>query len=146
MFLSTKRLVPQSCKFLLLTTMVPTLTIGWGTRYLTETHRVSRTNSKSMLTQVWYIYFGNTGCWVFQAGRGYKIWNNQHTQRKVFNFENCCNRGASKSAKIALSKSIVVCLLLKWCPIFDSSPLHQFSKFNNFLWVCWFLVFRQKSF
>ena len=30
-------------------------------------------------------------------------------------------------------------LFLKWCPIFDSSPLHQFSKFNNFLWACWFL-------
>ena len=29
--------------------------------------------------------------------------------------------------------------LLKWCPIFDTSPLTQFSKFNNFLWVCWFL-------
>ena len=25
---------------------------------------------------------------------------------------------------------------LKWSPIFDTSPLHQFSKFNNFLWVC----------
>ena len=23
--------------------------------------------------------------------------------------------------------------------LFDNSPLHQFSKFNNFLWVCWFL-------
>ena len=23
--------------------------------------------------------------------------------------------------------------------LFDTSPLHQFSKFNNFLWVCWFL-------
>ena len=22
---------------------------------------------------------------------------------------------------------------------FDTSSLHQFSKFNNFLWVCWFL-------
>ena len=30
-------------------------------------------------------------------------------------------------------------LLLKWCPIFDSSPLIQNSKFNNFLWVCWCL-------
>ena len=30
-------------------------------------------------------------------------------------------------------------LLLKWCPIFDSSPLIQNSKFNNFLWLCWFL-------
>ena len=23
--------------------------------------------------------------------------------------------------------------------LFDTSPLHRFSKFNNFLWVCWFL-------
>ena len=30
-------------------------------------------------------------------------------------------------------------LFLKWFPSFDSSPLHQFSKFNNFLWVHWFL-------
>ena len=29
--------------------------------------------------------------------------------------------------------------LLKWRPIFDSSPLTQISKFNNFLWVCWVL-------
>ena len=29
--------------------------------------------------------------------------------------------------------------LVEWCPIFDNSPLTQFSKFNNFLWVCWFL-------
>jgi hypothetical protein len=28
---------------------------------------------------------------------------------------------------------------LKWCPICDTSPLTQFSKFNNFFWVCWFL-------
>ena len=30
-------------------------------------------------------------------------------------------------------------LLQKWCLIFDSSPLNQFSKFMNFLWVCWFV-------
>ena len=30
-------------------------------------------------------------------------------------------------------------LFLKWLLIFDTSPLTQFSKFNNFLWVCWFL-------
>ena len=35
---------------------------------------------------------------------------------------------------------------LKWCPIFDTSPLHQFSKFNNFLWVCWFLGKNLSSF
>ena len=29
---------------------------------------------------------------------------------------------------------------LKWCPVFDTSPSTQFSKFNNFLWACQFLV------
>ena len=28
--------------------------------------------------------------------------------------------------------------------LFDTSPLHQFSQLNNFLWICW--CFRQKSF
>ena len=32
---------------------------------------------------------------------------------------------------------------LKGCPIFESSLLHQFAKFNNFLWVL-MLIFRQK--
>ena len=35
---------------------------------------------------------------------------------------------------------------LKWCPIFDTSPLTQFSNFNNFLWVCWFLGKNLSSF
>ena len=30
-------------------------------------------------------------------------------------------------------------LFLKCHLFFDTSPLNQFSKFNNFLWVCWFL-------
>ena len=29
---------------------------------------------------------------------------------------------------------------LKWRPIFDSSPLPQFLKFDNFLLACWFLA------
>ena len=29
--------------------------------------------------------------------------------------------------------------LLKWCPSFDNSLLHQFKKYNNFLLVYWFL-------
>ena len=29
---------------------------------------------------------------------------------------------------------------LHFLTLFDTSPLHQFSKFNNFLWVYWFLV------
>ena len=31
-------------------------------------------------------------------------------------------------------------LTLKILALFDISPLHQFSKFNNFLWVWWFLA------
>ena len=34
--------------------------------------------------------------------------------------------------------------LLKWCPIFDSSPLLQFSKFNNFIWLQ--LIYSQNFF
>ena len=56
---------------------------------------------------------------------------NQHTERKLLNFENWINGKVSKSAKIWLSKSIFL--------LFDTSPLTQFSKFNNFLWVCWIL-------
>ena len=32
-----------------------------------------------------------------------------------------------------------ITLLLKGCPIFDSSPLIQNKLFNNFSWVYWFL-------
>ena len=32
-----------------------------------------------------------------------------------------------------------ITLLLKWCPISDGSLFIQNSKFNNYLWVCWFL-------
>ena len=27
-----------------------------------------------------------------------------------------------------------------WKLNFDTSPPHQFAKFNNFLWICWFLT------
>ena len=90
---------------------------------------------------------------------------NQHSQRKSLNFENWSSNKLSKSANIWLSKSIFyvknhpkLCdfffieeyefrntflnhfIFLKWCPIFDSSPLLQFSKFNDFLCECWFLA------
>ena len=31
-----------------------------------------------------------------------------------------------------------ITLFSKMMPIFYSSPWHQFSKFNHFLWLCWF--------
>ena len=40
------------------------------------------------------------------SSRGIKLPKNQHTQRKLLNFENWCNGEVSKSAKILLSKSI----------------------------------------
>ena len=75
---------------------------------------------------------------------------------KLLNFENWFSGEMSKSAKspnlLTLKVNFVyqklsesfsfffsLTLLLKWCSIFESSPLNQFSKFNNFLWVCWFL-------
>ena len=98
--------------------------------------------------------------------------NNQHTQRKLLNFENWVSGEVSKSAKShnlltfkvnylyqKLSESFSICFslkffvndifwsilkslsLLKWCPIFNTSPLTQFSKFNNFLWVFFILKF-----
>ena len=63
---------------------------------------------------------------------------------KLPNFENWSNGELSKSTKIWLSKSIFNVKnhwkILKWCPIFDSSPLLQFSKFNGFLCLFWFLA------
>ena len=106
------------------------------------------------------------GLWSFQAG-GTKLERflpkNQHTQRKLLNFENWVNGEVSKSARIYIKNwlwnlshffslgayfllltffdniEIERLLFLKWCLFFDTSPLIQFSKFNNFLWACWFL-------
>ena len=59
----------------------------------------------------WYnVNYGNTGCGGFQVGgTKSKIFlpKNQHTQRKLLNFENWVNGEVSKSAKILLSKSIL---------------------------------------
>ena len=99
--------------------------------------------------------------WSFQTKLESFLPKNQHTERKLLNFKFWIDCELSKSAKIWLSKSIFyvknhpklspfffieeyqlfdkinfsITLLLKWCPIFDSSTLIQNSKFNNFLWV-----------
>ena len=41
--------------------------------------------------------------------------------------------------------NVWIILLLKWCPIFDSSPFIQNSKFNDY-WVCWFLCKNRSNF
>ena len=56
-----------------------------------------------------------------------KLSKNQHTQRKLLNFESWCNGELSKKAKIWFSKSIFY------------TKDHQFSKSNDFLRVWWFL-------
>ena len=97
---------------------------------------------------------------------------NQHTQRKLLNFEKWCMGMGEKVPKFNfLTSKIIVSqfffslkntnlrtnfccywhfsiipifkslYFLKWCPIFDSLPPHQFAKFNDFLLSR--LVFRQ---
>ena len=65
-------------------------------------------NKKRELYWVWLLW--QYGLWSFQTG-GTKIEiflpKNQHTQRKLFNFENWVSGELSKSAKIWLSKSIL---------------------------------------
>ena len=55
------------------------------------------------------MQYGNTGCGVFKRG-GTKLerflLKNQHTKRKILNFEFGINGKLSKNAKILLSKSI----------------------------------------
>ena len=59
---------------------------------------------KYLLSSLWWYWLSS-----FQ-GRGTKLERflpkNQHTQRKLLNFENLCNGEVSKSAKISHSKSI----------------------------------------
>ena len=54
-------------------------------------------------------YYGNTGCGVFKRG--------------IQNWKDFCLQINPK----------------EFLTLFDTSPLHQFSKFNNFLWVRWSL-------
>ena len=89
---------------------------------------------------------------------------NQHTERKLLNFETWCsavgsvkkcqsltfkvnfstsknyqNQGAHCYWHFLITSLFKSLYFQKWCPIFDTSPLTQFSRFNNFLWVCLFL-------
>ena len=41
--------------------------------------------------------------------------------------------------RFLITKFLKSLYFLKWRPIFDTYPLTQIWKFNNFLWVCWFL-------
>ena len=128
-----------------------------------------------------YCLLWQYGLWSFQTG-GTKLERflpkNQHTQRKLLNFENWISGEVSKSAKSSnlltfkvnflyqkLSESFSIFFSLKninlgalflLLTVFDNTnfwiiidcdlffkllrpPLIQFSKFNNCLWVCWFL-------
>ena len=81
---------------------------------------------------LWYY-----GLSSFQAG-GTKLERflpkNQH--RKLLNFGNWIN---GKGSKIWLSKSIFYVKNHRNFSHFFFIEIHQFSKFTNFLQVCWFL-------
>ena len=71
-----------------------------------------------------HMHNGNTGCRVFKRG--------------IQNWKDFC-------LKINIPKGnfwffdIKIDFESQNLALFDTSPLTQFSKFNNFLWVCWFL-------
>ena len=102
------------------------------------------------------------GLWSFQTG-GTKLERflskNQQTQRKLLNFENWVSREVSKSAKSPNLLTFKVNFLCQnffsfkdinlryfsfreeknnWFLKTSEAPLTRFSKFNNFLWVCWY--------
>ena len=79
-------------------------------------------------------HYGSTGCGVFK--RGVQCWKdflpkNQHSQRKLLNFENWCNEEVSKSARIFYVK-------YHWnlCPFFFS--LKNINLAANFLLLTFF--------
>ena len=87
--------------------------------------------AKNYLCALWQY-----GLWSFQMGDTKLerfLPENQHTQRKLLNFE----FWISGEEHIFCYWHLLITLLLTWCPIFDSSPLIPNSKFNNFLLVCW---------
>ena len=60
--------------------------------------------------------------------------NNKKCAPKLVQFFN-----EKKNEKIKMIFGIENWLWSQLCALFDTSPLHQFSKFYNFPWVCWFL-------
>ena len=103
--------------------------------------------------KIWIVW--QNGFWSFQMG-GTKLErflpNNQHTKRILLNFENWVNGEMSKIILFVNERKIrtdsdnfwhwKLTLKVKFWSNFGTfciSPLTQFSKFNDFLWVCWFL-------
>ena len=98
-----------------------------------------------------------------EGGTKLKIFlhKNQHTQRKLSTSKFWINDQLSKlilskngnnknvllswySSMKKMRKILIIFDIEKWLwksnfGTFDTSPLTQFSKFDNFLWVCWFL-------
>ena len=92
------------------------------------------------------------GLWSFQAGSTKLerfLPKNQHTQKKLLNFKNWVNGEVSKiehhfiiekdSDNFWYRKLTLKVKRLGDFALFDTFSLTQFSKFNNCLWVCWFL-------
>ena len=103
------------------------------------------------------------GLWNFQTGGtklGRFLPKNQHAERKFLIFENWTNGQPQKLAKFRVFKVdyFFSCKKIEkdsdnfWqrkltlkvkrlgdFALFDTFPLTQFSKFDNFLWVRWFL-------
>ena len=60
--------------------------------------------------------------------------------KSIFNHKHKRCGGSVVISVVEFPTSIFKTLyFLKWCPIFDDSLLHHFTKYNNFLLVYWFL-------
>ena len=77
------------------------------------------------------VHYDNTGCGVFK--------NHRNLFWFFFSLKNM-KLGAHFLLWHFLITSIFKSLyFLKWCQLLTARHLLQFSKFNNFLWVSWFL-------
>ena len=105
------------------------------------------------------LHYGNIGRGVFKGGiqnlKGFllkvKITKGNYwilrigvmgRCQKVPKFDFQCQKSLKNTnlgAHFLITSIFKSLYFLKWCPIYDSSPLQQFSKFKYFLWICWFL-------
>ena len=115
----------------------------WNTKLMTWTVQFFQLNGVLATVAIeWKMHLillslWQYGLWSFQTG-GTKLERflpkNQHTQRKLLNFENWIS---GELSKIELHFRFIISFIQP--SRVGSLPLTQFLKFNNFLWVCWFL-------
>ena len=78
-----------------------------------------------------HVHYGNTGCGVFKRGiinQKYFLHKNQHTRRKLLNFENWTNGEPQQLAKIRFCKVDYFILQLFLMPKLRSVAQNEWKK------------------